>query len=360
MEIIKQITVCFRPYERFGYFGWPSIAKQADGTLVVAASGLRFGHICPWGRSVVFKSRDNGETWTEPLVVNNTPLDDRDTGIVSLGGKRLAITWFTSNTLNYWKKYKNPETGKWDENLTDGGAVLDSWTDDLIEGNLGSFIRVSPDGEYWGPVRRAPVNTPHGFIVLKDGSWLYFGKEWLCTINGLYSMNAHANNIMAVRSTDEGRTWQPLGTVPYPEGINGDLCHEPHVVELDNGELLGAVRVHNPFRTMLTRSSDGGKTWSVLEESGMNGAPPHLLKHSSGAIVCVFGYRSEPYGERAKVSYDNGHTWSDNIVLRDDGPSGDLGYPASIELADGSIMTIYYQLTEAEAKCSLMGTIWRL
>ena len=360
MKVEKNFIICNKPYEKFGYFGWPSIAQQADGTIFVAASGYRYRHVCPWGRTVVCKSTDNGETWTEPAVINNTPLDDRDAGIISLGGQRLAVTWFTSNTLHYFRQYKNTQTGKWDPEYAEMGKVMDEWDGDMCEKTIGSWLRVSPDGEYWGPVRRAPVNTPHGFIVLKDNSWLYFGKEWLCTINGLYSMNAHSNNIMAVRSTDEGRTWQPLGTVPYPEGINGDLCHEPHVVELDNGELLGAVRVHNPFRTMLTRSSDGGKTWSVLEESGMNGAPPHLLKHSSGAIVCVFGYRSEPYGERARVSYDNGHTWSDDIVLRDDGPSGDLGYPASIELADGSIMTIYYQLFKLDQKCSLMGTIWKL
>jgi len=360
MNIVKNFVIASKPYEKFGYFGWPSIAQQADGTIFVVASGGRFRHVCPWGRTVVCKSSDNGETWTEPAVINNTPLDDRDAGIVSLGGQRLAVTWFTSNTLHYFRESKNPQTGKWDPEYAEMGQVMDEWDGDMCEKTIGSWLRVSPDGEYWGPVRRAPVNTPHGFIVLKDKSWLYFGKEWLCTINGLYSMNAHSNNIMAVRSTDEGRTWQPLGTVPYPDGINGDLCHEPHVVELDNGDLLGAVRVHNPFRTMLTRSSDGGKTWSVLEESGMNGAPPHLLKHSSGAIVCVFGYRSEPYGERAKISYDNGHTWSDDIVLRDDGPSGDLGYPASIELADGSIMTIYYQLLKLDQKCSLMGTIWKL
>ncbi|MBP5641147.1 MAG: exo-alpha-sialidase [Victivallales bacterium] len=360
MKIKKNIVICSKPYEKFGYFGWPSIARQADGTIFVAASGLRYSHVCPWGRTIICKSSDNGETWTEPRIINNTPLDDRDAGIISLGGQRLAITWFTSNTLHYFGKYKDPATGKWAPEYAEMGKVMDEWDGDMCEKTIGSWLRVSPDGEYWGPVRRAPVNTPHGFIVLKDGSWLYLGKEWLCTINGLYSMVAHDNRIVAVRSTNEGRTWQPLGIVPFPDGITTDLCHEPHVVELDNGELLGAVRVHNPFRTMLTRSSDGGKTWSVLEEAGINGAPPHLLKHSSGAIVCVFGYRSEPYGERAKVSYDNGHTWSDDIILRDDGPSGDLGYPASIELDDGSIMTIYYQLFKADQKCSLMGTIWKL
>ena len=42
-------VICSMPKEKFGYFGWPSIARQDDGTLVVAASGFRNQHVCPWG-----------------------------------------------------------------------------------------------------------------------------------------------------------------------------------------------------------------------------------------------------------------------------------------------------------------------
>ncbi|MBR4372632.1 MAG: exo-alpha-sialidase, partial [Victivallales bacterium] len=143
-------------------------------------------------------------------------------------------------------------------------------------------------------------------------------------------------------------------------GVVNDECHEPHVVELDDGTLLGAVRVHNPFTSMITRSTDGGKTWSVMESIGAAGSPPHLLKHSSGAIVMVYGYRAQPFGERAKVSRDGGKTWSDEIILRDDAPSGDLGYPASVELPNGDILTIYYQQANADEKTSLLWTRWSI
>ncbi len=38
--------VCRLPDEMFGYFGWPSVARLDDGTLMVASSGLRIAHIC--------------------------------------------------------------------------------------------------------------------------------------------------------------------------------------------------------------------------------------------------------------------------------------------------------------------------
>ena len=38
-------VVCSRPGERFSYFGWPSVARLGDGTLMAASSGLRAEHI---------------------------------------------------------------------------------------------------------------------------------------------------------------------------------------------------------------------------------------------------------------------------------------------------------------------------
>ncbi len=47
-------------------------------------------------------------------------------------------------------------------------------------------------------------------------------------------------------------------------------------------------------------------------------------------------------------------------MLRDDGPDGDLGYPASVELPDGSLFTVYYQKVRAGEPCSLLWTRWGL
>ncbi|MDP6113556.1 MAG: sialidase family protein, partial [Planctomycetota bacterium] len=104
---------------------------------------------------------------------------------------------------------------------------------------------------------------------------------------------------------------------------------------------------------------DGGKTWSEARHLRY-GSPPHLLRHSSGALVCVFGFRREPYGQRAMVSTDGGETWGPDIILRDDAPNWDLGYPASVEMPGGRIFTIYYQQRAQGQKCSLLWTSWEL
>ena len=94
---VEHGVVCAMPNEFYGYFGWPTITRMPDGTLVAASSGLRNGHVCPFGRSVILISQDDGQTWTEPRVVNDTPLDDRDAGILALGDRKLLLSWFTTD-----------------------------------------------------------------------------------------------------------------------------------------------------------------------------------------------------------------------------------------------------------------------
>jgi len=60
------------------------------------------------------------------------------------------------------------------------------------------------------------------------------------------------------------------------------------------------------------------------------------------------------------VSADGGRTWRHDLVIRDDGSDGDLRYPCSAEIPDGSISTVYYQKRAAGEKCSLLWIRCRL
>ena len=79
----------------FAYQGWPTVAKDEEGTLYVAASSFRLGHICLYGKTAMYVSRNEGKTWTPPIVVNDTYLDDRDGGLLYAGDGRMILTWFT-------------------------------------------------------------------------------------------------------------------------------------------------------------------------------------------------------------------------------------------------------------------------
>ncbi|MEX0669784.1 MAG: exo-alpha-sialidase [Pirellulales bacterium] len=178
--------------------------------------------------------------------------------------------------------------------------------------------------------------------------------------------------IAAARSTDGGQTWNMVGRVPVAPRTNAANYHEPHVVELSSGRLVAAIRLEDhsgktlaaagipSFTIMQTESDDGGATWSMPRWLGFKGSPPHLLRHSSGALVMTYGYRERPFGQRVAISRDDGRTWDADWILRGDGPDGDLGYPSTVELTDGSLFTVCYQKAGKDEKCSLLSSRWKL
>jgi len=355
--------VCRLPGEHLGYFAWPGLARLDDGTLIVASSGLRSEHVCPWGKTVLNFSKDGGQTWSAPRVINDSPLDDRDTGLLHLGGGRVLVTWFTFETNTYFDN-------EWvrsivsAEELEEWKKTTDRWSAEDVRKWARSWIMLSDDrGVTWSQPIPAPVSSPAGPALLANGKLLYLGKD---------AREMGEGRILAARSGDGGRNWEVVGTVPlYPGTVPGNY-HEPHLVELPDGRLLGLIRVEDhetcklvdlgivSFSLMQTESMDGGRTWSEPRPLGFHGSPPQLLRHSSGALVCVYGYRLEGYGQRAMLSYDNGMTWEHDWIIRDDGVDFDLGYPKSVEMEDGSILTVYYQKVQGDKKCSLLWSRWRL
>ena len=109
-------------------------------------------------------------------------------------------------------------------------------------------------------------------------------------------------------------------------------------------------------------SGDGGNAWTEPRPTAIVGKPPHLIRLQDGRILVSYGYRRAPYGERACISADEGESWNyaNEIILCDDAPSSDLGYPSSAQLDDGTIVTVYYQQERAGEKPCLMATLWRL
>jgi hypothetical protein len=355
-------VVCRLPGERFGYFGWPTVARTDDGRLLVVSSGLRAEHVCPFGKTVLHESTDDGRTWSESRVIQDAPIDDRDAGIVNLGGKSLLVSWFRSDTRTYLndKWIAEKERATWPE-------VFKDWTDEQVAALIGSWVMRSDDGgKTWGKPSRVPVSTPHGPIRLRGGDLLYLGKPF-----GTWA-DMGTGQIAAARSTDGGQTWNVVGRVPVAPRTDASNYHEPHLVELPSGRLVGAIRVETHgkhplapagmphFTIMQTESDDGGATWSTPRWVGFKGSPPHLLRHTSGALVMTYGYREQPFGQRVAISRDDGRTWEADWILRGDGPDGDLGYPSTVELADGRLFTVCYQKAAKGEKCSLLWSKWSL
>ena len=332
-RILSRRILCKEPGR---YIGWPTIVRTRAGELIAVFSGDRDGHICPWGKTELVRSFDEGVTWSDPVVIRNTPLDDRDAGLVETSDGTLISTWFTSVEFGDNEDYK---------------AHAGTLSPEVRERWMGHWTQRSTDsGLTWEEPVRSVGSAPHGPIELDDGRLLYLGSG---TFDGVHGLTAE-------ESTDQGRSWRVIGTVPEPKGIG---LGEPYLAETESGKLIGMFRYGTSILEekfmFQAESRDGGRTWTEPFKTAILGYPAHMIRLEDNRILLVYGVRVPPFGERARVTTDEGESWSEEIVLCTD-TSPDLGYPASARLADGSILTVYYAIDKPGEPTCLMSIHWRL
>lgn len=351
-------TIMDNPDSQHRYFGWPSVARLQNGKIAAVASGYRRRHVCPFGKAVIAYSEDNGETYTRPAAVIDTPLDDRDAGITPFGEKGVIVTSFN-----------NTRAFQHHERLADAydHAYLDTVSDEEEAQYLGATYRFSRDGgtTWEKELYISPITSPHGPCVLRSGKLLWVGR----TFSKDDSKQAD-DHIAAYELDPADGSMIHLGRIPAIDreerGKRVLMC-EPHAIELPNGDLLCHIRVQGwgpgrIFTVYQTVSKDGGYTWSEPEQvlGDHDGSPAHLFLHSSGVLVSTYGVRKSPYGIHVMLSRDLGKTWDIEHVLWNEAPNDDVGYPCTIELQDGSLLTVFYGHFREEEPCMIMQQKWRI
>lgn len=332
------------------YAGWPTVTRRRDGTLWLVWSGGREAHVCPFGQVHAMTSADDGDSWTWPRVLLDSAIDDRDAGVMETRQGTLLVTTFTS--LAYEQLLgriadTDPRRSQW-------LAVHDRLDGDARRAELGEWMVRSTDGGItWSAREPTIVNSPHGPIQLSDGRLIYAGKQlW-----------EPEGRIGVCESTDDGCTWRWLSEIPTRPGDSATRgYHELHAVETADDRIVVQIRNHNESNageTLQCESTDGGRTWTVPKAIGVWGLPSHLLRLRDGRLVMTYGYRRQPFGNQARVSSDHGRSWSEPLTISADGVSGDLGYPSTVERADGRLLTIWYE-KPASGPATLRQAIWRL
>ena len=167
------------------------------------------------------------------------------------------------------------------------------------------------------------------------------------------------SKVIDSRSTDDGKTWEEISRFRSGEIEGHDLSmwHELHSIQCDDGSIITQIRYTQSTWQMISR--DGGKTWGELRQV-CGGFPTHLMKLADGRLLMSYGYRRSNYGNRCRISSDNGQSWSEPVILSEDGATTDLGYPSTAQLADGTLVTAWYELRPDLNKASLRTAHWKL
>ncbi len=304
-----------------GYEAFPDVCRLKDGRLLcVFYDG--YGHIA-FPNAEIFKtggrisgcySSDEGKTWSEPFVIFDSPFDDRDPSVTALDDGTLLCAFFIlDKPIDPKAKYR--KLGSWYIRSNDGGA---SWSEPTPISD-----------RFWGS---SPIR------ILKKGRWIV----------GLYNQNPEMKAAVGI-SDDRGKHWQVV-IVPMSGRPDGD---ETDLIERSDGSLLLYIRSRKgaePHPMLVSRSYDGGQSWTEAESASFSGHCPYFYKTPEG--VFVLGTRTGttvlsgdgviPETTTIRISFDEGETWSTPVTV-----DHCLGaYPSMVTLRDGSTLIVYYEEKE--------------
>lgn len=158
-------------------------------------------------------------------------------------------------------------------------------------------------------------------------------------------------------SKDDGRTWGDAVV------IGADDYNETVVLRLRPDRWLAVARTIKDAHLELFVSEDEGQSWAAAGPLTLpRQHPGHLLRLKDGRIVLTYGVRDPGHpGVGMRWSDDEGRTWKAATTLAHLEGSTDHGYPSTVELADGALVTAYYSNGIPEHRRYHMGVVrWSL
>jgi len=330
------------------YAAFPSIVSRPGGELLVAfrrapdrrkffAPGCT--HTDPNSYLVLVRSPDQGRTWSEPSLIYAHPFGgSQDPCMVQLDDGSLLVSsyaWMWVPAEGADRTLSERGTGRvYGATFTFLGGYLMRSTDN---GRTWQGPIVPPqidDEAVYFPDVPIPAMNRGAMVQARDGN-LY----WAVARSPENSPGQTALDLLV--SEDRGLTWEHRGGIAADDAV---VFNETSLVETASGDLVGFVRTAKfEDHGVVIRSRDIGKTWEPWQDTGIVGHPHHVLRLPDDRVFVLYGYRHQPYGIRARVLDPDCTAFdTEEIVLRDDGGSGDLGYPWSCLTADGRILCVYY------------------
>lgn len=272
---------------------------------------------------------------------------DQDANVLRLRDGRLLLSGFS------WYPYEE--------------AFAPSWEGPRRRKSLGGGMAFSPLGyRFWGGYTRWSDDdgrswSAHGYLpALPERTDIIPGKRPFHggAIRGqalelpdgtllLASYYGHPSGSSAgflYRSSDRAETWRYDGLIALdPDNKVGYV--EPALLLTTAGDIVAFFRTEKADDHLATvRSCDGGQTWSDPELwESIRGHPYHPLALADGRVLLTYGYRHEPYGIRARIlDPEARQILEPEILLRDDSPSADVGYPWAAQQPGGPVVVVYY------------------
>lgn len=214
-----------------------------------------------------------------------------------------------------------------------------------------------------GPFRLPTFGRP-GLLARTD--YLVEGKHRLTAFVAAEKESGGEGQPLCIRTINGGKSWELVGWIGRQPPPGYGYAIMPATVALEGNSYLSIIRrggvLEGRKRWWLEAfvSPDAGHSWYLLKEPTIDNAgnPATLTRLADGRIAMVYGWRQAPYGIRGRISPDEGQSWGEEFVLREDGRSWDLGYPRTVQRADGVLVTAYYFNNPSQVERHIAATIW--
>jgi BNR repeat-like domain len=316
---------------------WPNLTLLKDGTIVATifnhpSHGLAEGDVECWA------STDGGRIWK----LRGVPAPHEP------GTNRMNVAAGTANDgslivlASGWggQNFRGKILEPWANRSSDGGKTwrrskaitLPTGIDYLVP--FGDVVAVS------GQLLAAPFYHEQGtFSAARDPKRKRLGTSYL------------------LFSQDDGVTWGDAVV------IGADDYNETAVLRLAPNRWLAAARTFGDGHLDLFVSTDEGRSWARSGPLTLPSQhPAHLMKLSDGRVLLTYGIREKNHqGVGVRVSADQGQTWKAPTRLTNLEGTTDGGYPSTVQLGDGTLVTAYYSNGIPQHRRYHMGIVrWTL
>lgn len=319
---------------------WPNVKLLPDGSLVAVIFNQP-SHGGVEGDVEAWSSRDGGKIWKlagvpaphEPgtLRVNHAAGLAHDGSLVVLASGR-RIEQRNDMWLPVLVSRSNDGGKTWSRSEK---VSLPQGIDYLIP--FGDIVRLS------GRRLAASLYHAHRYAAFNAGPQK--------------SADMSGGSAYVLFSEDDGLTWGN-GVL-----LGKDDYNETTLLRVNGKHLIAASRTYKDRRMDLFVSEDEGRTWRNAGPVSLpNQHPASFLRLHDGRILITYGIRER--GNRAvavRVSSDGGDSWGGAWPIVTLHGSTDHGYPSTVQLADGTLVTAWYTSGIDSHQRYHMGVLrWRL
>lgn len=195
---------------------------------------------------------------------------------------------------------------------------------------------------------------PYGDIVKVDETTLMCSVYLVGTKETKSFFDTNNRKAGVLLSYDDGYTWNDFTIID--ENLN-----ETSLAVLDN-KIIAVARTAANQRLIMYESWDQGKTWAKKEEiSQLNQVPAAITVLHDKRVLITYGCRTNQKSIMYRIGDENAENFSAPNILQVIDTTGDLGYPSTVQLADGLLVTAYYTSRDTHHHRYHVGIIhWEL